>query len=128
MHRSRLYGIFVDTPKADTHGATAFWPAALGATSVKPGTPEDPYWALHGVLPNDLVFEVQAVDDTPRYHLDIETDDVTAEVERLVSLGATIHKQMPTWTIMQAPGGHIFCVVPRQSSKDVFEAKANQHP
>ena len=36
-----------------------------------------------------IVTAVQAVDDAPRFHVDIETDDVEAEVARLVGLGAT---------------------------------------
>ena len=49
-----------------------------------------------------------------RCHIDFDTDDRTAEVEHLVSAGATkvadhtLHGF--TWTVMQDPGGNEFCV------------------
>jgi hypothetical protein len=54
---------------------------------------------------------VQAVDDAPRYHVDIETDDLAAEVARLMALGA---EQVTRWKdafTLRAPGGHLLCVV-----------------
>ena len=44
-------------------------------------------------------------------HLDIETDDIEAEVARLEKLGASIFKRLGRWVVMQAPSGHRFCVV-----------------
>jgi hypothetical protein len=43
------------------------------------------------VLPDafpGLVTAIQTVDDEPRYHIDIETENVAAETARLVALGA----------------------------------------
>jgi hypothetical protein len=51
------------------------------------------------------------VDHPSRVHLDIETDDIEAEVRRLESLGARRVKQVETWWIMEAPTGQRFCVV-----------------
>ncbi len=48
-------------------------------------------------------------------HIDIETDDVEAEVERLEKLGARRREKVKGWWVMIAPGGHPFCVVPVQS-------------
>ena len=49
-----------------------------------------------------------------RVHLDIETRDQAAEIERLISLGARIvdigtHSEAP-WTVMADPEGNEFCV------------------
>jgi hypothetical protein len=44
-------------------------------------------------------------------HLDIESDDVEAEVRRLESLGARRVEQVQTWWVMEAPTGQRFCVV-----------------
>ena len=55
-----------------------------------------------------LHIEVQAVTHESRGHLDIETDDMDAEVVRLEVLGATRVKQIHTWWIMQAPTGQRF--------------------
>jgi hypothetical protein len=57
-------------------------------------------------------------------HLDIETDDIEAEVRRLEGLGATRVVQVHTWWVMQAPTGQRFCVV-RKSSPG-FDAAANE--
>jgi hypothetical protein len=50
-----------------------------------------------------------------RMHLDLETDDVAAEVRRLEALGATRydHQQalgLDFW-VMRDPGGNEFCVL-----------------
>ncbi len=45
-------------------------------------------------------------------HLDIETDDVEAEVTRLEGLGARVKARIRQHVVMQAPSGHAFCVVP----------------
>ena len=55
-----------------------------------------------------LHIEVQAVTHESRGHLDIETDDMDAEVVRLEVLGATRVKQIHTWWVMQAPTGQRF--------------------
>jgi hypothetical protein len=59
-------------------------------------------------------------------HLDIETDDIPAEVARLEKLGATVDKQMERWVVMRAPSGQRFCVVRVQ--RDGFEADAITWP
>jgi hypothetical protein len=44
-------------------------------------------------------------------HIDIETDDIPAEVRRLERLGATVVNRPKRWVVMQAPTGQRFCVV-----------------
>jgi hypothetical protein len=57
-------------------------------------------------------------------HLDIEADDIEAEVRRLEALGAKRVAQVQTWCVMEAPTGHRFCVVRRSSAS--FGAQANE--
>jgi hypothetical protein len=45
-------------------------------------------------------------------HLDIHTDDVTAEVERLERLGAERVQAVHSWWVMRDPAGLLFCVIP----------------
>jgi len=71
----------------------------------------------------DLHMEVQLVDHPSRVHLDIETDDIEAEVARLEQLGATRVAKVHTWVVMQAPTGHRFCVV-RAASRN-FDSEAH---
>ena len=59
----------------------------------------------------DLHVEVQQVPHESRVHLDIETDDIDAEVARLERLGAQRVSKVKTWWVMQAPTGQRFCVV-----------------
>ena len=51
----------------------------------------------------------------PHYHLDIETDDVEAEVERLVALGAKRVAAGRTWVVLRDPAGLLFDVVSAES-------------
>jgi hypothetical protein len=63
-----------------------------------------------------LVTAIQAVDDEPRYHVDIETDDVAAETARLAALGAVELRRWLDCRILRAPGGgHLLCVIPLHS-------------
>ncbi len=73
--------------------------------------------------PDDLHIELQEVDHPSRVHLDIEADDVEAEVRRLEQLGAKRVKAVRIWVVMEAPPGHRFCVVTPQRAN--FEAEAN---
>ncbi len=50
-----------------------------------------------------------------RFHVDIETDDVTAEVLRLTRLGAVKVADGRTWVVMRDPSGLLFDVVPHES-------------
>ncbi|MET9632155.1 VOC family protein [Lentzea sp. NPDC006480] len=126
MHRSRLFGIFIDTPVAEAGAAANFWSAALGVPA-RPVAGEEHFTALDGAVPG-LTVDVQAVDDAPRYHVDIETDDVAAEVSRLTALGA---KPVSRWLdchTLRAPGGHLLCVVPVHSDPETFQRLARTWP
>ncbi|MEU0383612.1 VOC family protein [Streptomyces chartreusis] len=125
-HRSRVYAVLIDTPEAEAARAAAFWSAALGATA-QPFPPAPQFTTLHEALPG-LITAVQAVDDAPRIHLDIETDDVESETTRLTALGA---EQVARWQecrVLRVPGGHLLCVLPVESDPDTFRARANVWP
>jgi len=113
MHRSRLSTLLIDTPNDSARAASDFWSAALGVPA-RPVPGEEQYTDLVGAFP-ELVVAVQSVDDAPRYHVDIETDDVEAETERLIGLGAVLLRQWLECRILQAPGGHLLCVIPQHS-------------
>jgi hypothetical protein len=59
-------------------------------------------------------------------HLDIESDDIEAEVKRLEQLGAKRLGPIKTWMVMEAPTGQRFCVVPAEKKR--FNETANQWP
>jgi hypothetical protein len=123
MHRSRLVGILIDTPAAQARAAGDFWYAALGAET-RPAPGEEQFTVLIGAAPAGLFTVIQAVDDAPRYHLDIETDDLTAEVARLTALGAELVSRWKDAYTLRAPGGHLLCVVPVHSDAETFASSA----
>ena len=126
MHKSRLAGFIIDCRTKDLHGASKFWSGALGmATEILPGQEGDSYVKLK--VPDERMhIEVQSVDHDSRVHLDIETDDVEAEVARLAQLGARVKARIRNHVVMEAPSGHAFCVVP--SRRTDFPAGAAEWP
>ncbi len=123
MHRSRLTALGIDVP-VKMHAASAyFWAGALGR-SAEPDD-EGTYLNLGRVGGLD-VFVQRVGEDDSRFHVDIETDDVDAEVARLEDLGATRVKQVSTWWVMRDPAGNLLCVVPPQTSD--FPADATIWP
>jgi hypothetical protein len=57
-------------------------------------------------------------------HAGPATDDLDAEVERLLTLGATKVSQWLNCHVLRAPGGHLLCVVPVHSDQALFDAQA----
>ena len=123
MHKSQLAGFIIDCNTSDLPGAAQFWGGALGmAVCQLPADEGEKYVRL--VDPTDrLHIEVQSVSHPSRVHLDIETDDIEAEVRRLEALGAKPVAQVGTWWVMEAPTGQRFCVVRAQSAD--FERSAH---
>jgi len=123
MHKSRLAGFIIDCQTQDLDAAARFWSRALGLELRASTAPADtPYRTL--ATPDDQPhLEVQQVDHPSRVHLDIESDDIEAEVARLEALGARRIGAVRTWVVMEAPTGQRFCVVRPQRAD--FAARAN---
>jgi len=124
MHRSRLGGLIIDCQTKDLEAAARFWSGALGLKVRPSADPEDKNYAVFDTAPNDLDIEVQQVDHPSRVHLDIETDDIDAEVARLERLGAKRIAKIRSWWVMEAPTGQRFCVVRVKRSHFAKEANA----
>ena len=77
-----------------------------------------------GDPPDEPIVEIQRVDHESRVHIDIETDDIPAEVARLENLGAKVVDRLTRWVVMQAPTGQRFCVVRLQ--RPGFPKNANR--
>jgi predicted enzyme related to lactoylglutathione lyase len=111
MHRILLREVIVDVPTADLPRVAAFWAGALGSTARRlEDHPE--FWALPGAAALPHVGLQDIGTEPPRYHLDIESDDVEAEVTRLVALGATEVSRQPSWVVLADPAGLLLCVLP----------------
>ena len=89
-------------------------------------TPEGEFAGVGEV--GTLSLAVQRLDEgASRVHLDIETDDIRAEVARLRGLGATVVEDRDRYVIMADPGGVVFCVVGVQTG-DRFTEEALEWP
>jgi catechol 2,3-dioxygenase-like lactoylglutathione lyase family enzyme len=111
MHRSVLRELTIDCQTDDLEAAAAFWSAALGREAVRArGAQAAKYFQLR-TKPDEIDINIQRVSHASRVHLDLETDDVEAEVGRLEALGARRLHQVHHWWVMEAPTGHRFCVV-----------------
>ena len=123
MHRSRINGILIDCNVDDIEAAARFWAEALG----RPINPDHPGTRGNYVMledrPGQVSVQIQRVEHESRVHLDIETDDIPAEVARLEKLGAKVHERLERWVVMEAPSGQRFCVVRVQRAG--FDTNAN---
>lgn len=124
MHRSRLAGFIIDCQTDDLNAAATFWSEALGYAVRRSTDPADVDYVALDSSRDDLNVEVQNVSHSSRVHIDIETDDIDAEVARLERLGAKRVQQTRSWWVMEAPTGQRFCVVKPQNPG--FTAKAKQ--
>lgn len=115
MHKSKLAGFIIDCNTGDLSSSAGFWGTALGMQLRQlPGEEGEKYVRLLDPS-GQLHIEVQAVTHPSRVHLDIETDNIEAEVQRLEAAGAKRVQQVSSWWVMEAPSGQRFCVVRVQS-------------
>lgn len=123
MHKSRLAGFIIDCRTEDIDRAAHFWSQALGYSLKASAASEDTGYRLFDTAADELHIEVQKVEHPSRVHLDIEADDIDAEVRRLEKLGAKRVGFVKSWWVMEAPTGQRFCVVRVQRAD--FAANAN---
>lgn len=111
MHHSRLCALLIDCNTPDVDQAASFWAGALGRAidPDHPGTRGN--YRMLETPPDEPIVQIQRVEHESRVHLDIETDDIPAEVARLEKLGASVVDRLERWVVMQAPTGQRFCVV-----------------
>ena len=122
MHKSRIGEITIDCQTDDLEEALRFWSAALG---LKARRYEDASFNAYSfdTEANEIDINLQMVNHESRVHIDIETDDIEAEVERLERLGAKKVRKGLRWWVMEAPTGHRFCVA--RVSREKFSEEAN---
>ncbi len=129
-HRSRLCYFTIDCDDLDE--GTKFWSGALNATSEEdPTKPKRTIYRKLRLPDSEIRLLLQHTTDQKtsktRMHLDIETDDVEAEVERLEALGAVRHDHQQLrgfdFWVMLDPWGNEFCVL-----QEVFPDLLAQRP
>ena len=105
----------IDVPEADFAAATGFWAAAIGRSPSRAAEDAQPYLSL---LPSEegIRITLQRIEGSARFHLDIETDDVEAEVQRLEAAGAAVVDRVEDWVVLRDPAGLLLCVIPVDST------------
>jgi predicted enzyme related to lactoylglutathione lyase len=126
MHKSRLGVVVIDCRTDDLDREAEFWAGALGATAKRSPDPENRSYIELERIDDDVKVLLQKVEHPSRVHLDIETDDLEAEVARLERLGAKRIAKIKRWWVMEAPSGHRFCIVNPQRADFQSGAKAWQ--
>jgi hypothetical protein len=128
-HRSRLSILLLDLPPEGHAAGRDFWSAATG----RPAQPDetDDTWSSLGSFADGWHVEIQKTGEgtPPRWHVDIESDDVEAEVARLEALGARRHEYIADgrfWQLLD-PSGLVFCVVGIQTGVE-FDRYAVRWP
>jgi len=124
VHRSQLAGFIIDCNTDDLDAAALFWSQALGLSVRRSDDPAEINYVRLATLPDVGYIEVQKVDHPSRVHLDIETDDIEAEVARLEKLGARRIRNVRSWVVMEAPTGQRFCVT--RAGHPKFAEQANR--
>ena len=114
MHRILLREVVIDAPSASFIAVRDFWAAAL-LTDARQVEDHPEFTALLDPASLSVVGLQDIGGDRARFHVDLETDDVPAEVARLVRLGAEEVSQGRTWVVLRDPAGLLLCVVPAES-------------
>lgn len=100
--------VFLDTPAVDVDRAVAFWAAVTGwRPSERRG--EDGQFVTLLPPSGSAYVKVQAVDGPVGIHLDLDTTDRPASIERARRLGATTAWTYQDVEVMRSPGGFTFC-------------------
>jgi catechol 2,3-dioxygenase-like lactoylglutathione lyase family enzyme len=99
----------------DARRASRFWHRALGYAYRDGGYRDD---ATPVLLPQPATAPTLALEEDDRTHLDLHTDseqEQQAEVERLISLGATrvawAYPDGARFVVLADPEGNLFCIV-----------------
>jgi hypothetical protein len=124
-HRSRLAILLLDLPPEQHAAGQAFWAAATG----READVQDEDWASLGLFGDGFRVEVQrtGAGTPPRWHVDVETDDIDAEVRRLEALGAPRYRDLGRFWQLLDPAGLVFCVVGIQTGEE-FDRHATTWP
>ena len=100
--------VFLDTPAPAFEEAVAFWSAVTGWQPSARRGEEGQFLTLLPAAGSSYV-RMQAVDAPAGLHLDLDSTDRAASVERARELGATHAWTYHDVEVMRSPGGFVFC-------------------
>ena len=121
MHRSRVLQFVIDV--SDLDKGLSFWSAALDAVEIEIPPASHLVYRVLRLPDSEILILLQKTNDPKaskeRMHLDLETDNVEAEVQRLEKLGATRwdHQQERGYDfwVLRDPWQNEFCVLQEQA-------------
>lgn len=122
-HHSRISTLMIDCLAERFDESIGFWCSALGFSRIRRPSNNQRYVTL-GRIDGPLFVRLQKVDKNPGYHLDIESDRVGAEANRLEAAGARRKYRLKRWWVLEDPSGTPFCVIRPES--DNFPQGANR--
>ncbi|GAB3221548.1 hypothetical protein GCM10027447_07270 [Glycomyces halotolerans] len=103
--------VFWDLPGAGFEAGAEFW-LDITRSILSPRRGPDGEFATLVPPDGDPYMRVQRIGSGDGgVHLDLHTEDVEAETDRALSLGATILNRDEGLSVMRSPGGFVFCVV-----------------
>jgi catechol 2,3-dioxygenase-like lactoylglutathione lyase family enzyme len=112
-YRSRLVQLTIDVPGELYAGELDFWRAATGWADEAVDAPEFHRLVHRAESPLQLLVQRLGPDDPARRaraHLDLGTDDMDAEIDRVRSLGARVLWARDGFVALRDPLGLPFCV------------------
>ena len=112
----------IDCETDDLDRDSEFWSEVFGHEIIRRNEPGDENYRGLATDASQPRILLQKVTHPSRVHLDIETDNIDMEVNRLQKLGAKEVERVRHWCVMEAPSGHRFCVVRHQ--RQDFEENA----
>lgn len=103
---------------ADLDTMTRFWCAALG---LRPVSEDGDFRLLRGPYVN-LSLQRSTVSARDQMHLDLYTDDLRYDVDRLIGLGARFVRHVDDdpvddWVVLADPEGNLFCVCAKPAAE-----------
>lgn len=119
-HRSQVDQLSIDVPARLLEAELAFWRDLTGWPLRR--TAYEEFHLLEVPAGQPLQVLLQRLDDDATevsVHLDLTTDDVGAELDRHVALGARVVARHEHWTVMADPGGLRYCIAGDPPDDDV---------
>ena len=113
-HHSRVSTLMIDCLADRFEESIGFWTRALGFAQPRRPAGNQKYITL-GRLDGPLFLRLQKVETDPGYHLDIESDRINAEADRLEAAGANRKYRIKRWWVLEDPSGNAFCVIRPES-------------
>ncbi|NYE93911.1 putative enzyme related to lactoylglutathione lyase [Psychromicrobium silvestre] len=121
MTSTRVAMVNIDC--ADPAAMATFWSAVLGweirySAEEYSGLQGPDYVLAFGKIPDYQPPAWPNERGSKQFHLDLAVEDIAAEEQRCLSLGATVasdQEEGQSWRVLIDPGGHPFCLTKPQN-------------